>query len=456
MNEKGERLAAFSRRQLISAGAGGIALLSIGRGLAASGVSEAGAAQVAAIRRARRSNVVLQIEAAPRIVAAPSAFAPASSEDVYKRILKKIFAWDLAAAHRYAWQDLPGQGNLVAYKEGADASAIRAAGPTGRPWQRYFFNDTELDRNAQLPVTVPAGISALLPGSCQICVPLDNGLVVPDYLAAIHSRGFAAAVAAGWMVNNFRTTAPKPFQSPDITTANGPALTNYGSYGTTLDAFKARADFLAEDVPVETQGIFQGWQAGTELYSSSADIQLAVKEAIFTRFDWEHLGLVTAHSLNYMLGFYRASAINPKGDPSPDSNVVSLATLRSWIDPSKEEGIASVEDTIADLLDALLPAAAHTKDPAVRSNLLSFMRGYNRGSIIASRDVFLEGVQLGYGIGYRFGFRNGYSRGYRDGYRAGFKDGLGNFLDDAVSVVNGIKGIADDVAKVAGVFAAIF
>lgn len=444
------------RRSVIVGGAVGLTLLALGTArpahtLSAFGVSTA--AQATPMNAGTPVRGVLNILGSRTV--AKTQFAPflAQAEPDVKEIVRGLFKWDAAAAHRYAWQDLPGTGSMIAKSEGPNAPVLRG---TSKSWRRFNFGDLDLDSKTELQVSVPTQINPALPGEAQICVTFDPGIIVPDALAAIYSNGFASALAAGWVMNQFRNGEPLPFNTPDLITPQKAELTNYASYGATIESFEKRVEQLADSVPLESHGMFQGWKSAIALQTAPAVTQRAVKAALFSRFNWESLGMVTSHTLHYMLGFHRAGALAPPGGAKGQPNDVSLATLNSWnAAPESEAGqqISQLESAIAELFENMLPLAyAEDVPPGVRANIRSFLVGYNKGAVLASRDVFFEAVQLGYGIGFRFGFRQGYNRGYRDGYRGGFKAGLGDFLDDIVKITKNVKDIVGTVGKVISIF----
>jgi hypothetical protein len=388
------------------------------------------------------------LDVQPRVPAKPQ-----PTQNIGK-LLERLFEWQDSAMDRYSWLDLAGDGIPIFQLEAINAPVLRASG-VAREWNRFVWDDPNLNNRSTLNISVPAAIRAELPASLQICVSFDQGIIAPDALAHVYSAGFAVGAAAHWVLSNFQDDAVvKQIGDPDLITPLMAQITDYAQFGTTSLTFEARLAFLADSVPLETQGIIRGWNAIALARSTGdADLMKAIRGIIFSRFSWGSLGETTSYCLSYLIGYYRARALD--GAPIPADAALSLETLRRLsADPTAPayQSIAQGERDIGDIFAALLELTNVSASAEAKLNIHKFLIGFNRGLILSAPEIFYRAVQLGYGIGFRNGFRTGYTRGQKDGYRGGFRAGLGNFFDDIVQITGNVRKVAEVVGKVIGIF----
>lgn len=381
--------------------------------------------------------------------------------------LKRLSTWDQFEAHPYGWQLFPGSDPVnIGLNQANKATQLRMNQGVVN-WTRS--PNAPADARFAIPVMVPMKMRNVLPDYLEICVACDGIGVIPDSMARVYASGFAGGVAAAFVFArvcqqldisppniSFDGSSGEAHLPDILTPLQKDELSGYQNYGIyrnitdPVEAYLERVRNYSESIPLEAQGLIWGWNDVCEAFrTNDVEKMKILADMVASRFSYYSLGQIFSHSLIYLQTFVLSSTISVASAGS----TISLQALEAMADNDTKIRRDKIIESLEIVFDFFLGAAGKTSDPSVNR----FIEGYNAGLIKSTWDVFYLSLQLGYAVGYRNGFSQGYTRGYHDGrvagYARGFQAGLGNFLDDVVHIVDTVKGVTGDVAKVASVLA---
>jgi hypothetical protein len=406
-------------------------------------------------------NKVRQIngEAEPADDNAPRQEPPSQQAilDALSRIYGGPNPWSKGPAYSYYFLNLSGIYTVWPEVAGDYEQLVRPDAPVLK-FHCFPALDTFVTR-----YSIPPQIrSATLPRNLQLCITLDSlGISVPEPAAQIVAASFTTGFVGRLVLNQFMKSGGKDPSELDQwgfqRQIQNPTSLITG-YGGTEASFTAQLNTLASQNVFQATGIFLGWKAAGELGPQSDGYLSAAWNLVKLRFPSTDLataiGEMTSYCLGFILAFIRIQAARKAAGPAQTASKPNARMDEILQSMRADDGIGKFQKKISEFFDGVVKGVQDAAEATPVQKVpfgYDFLRGYNRGCLRSSADVFAQTLRLGYGIGYNDGYAVGYQAGYADGYR----DGLNDAADDWANAIGSFFNLCDDLVKNAGAIAEV-
>jgi hypothetical protein len=309
----------------------------------------------------------------------------------------------------------------------------------------------------QIKTTIPLGFeNTFYSQGCEVFVYLSGfGTPAPVRVADVFGGGFASGLATrlalGMLFDQWNVHgAPLSASSLNIT---GPinnidipqAFLNRGNYdGQNEASWMASIGKLLVRFNVQALGLLSGWHAGGDLDALNQDaVRRSVWGLIRSRYSVEDIGAMAGFTLNYLVGFAKASFIRQN---AAQIDLGDTFTLFQKV--SAAPGVVDAKLTLSRFYDTLVAgfysissnSKLHAQDRAkLLGSYYGFLRGVFTGITQAADQTYIQLFSLAYGLGYNDGYREGYDKGYADGWRDGYAVGYSTAWSDANKIIDSLR-----------------